>query len=50
MQSDKDVLRMIATISVSLLTAAPSEEVTALFDKVTKAKSVEVKDDQVVVE
>ena len=41
---------MIATISVSLLTAAPSEEVTALFDKVTKAKSVEVKDDQVVVE
>ena len=41
---------MIATIAVSLLTAAPSEEVTALFDKATKAKSIEVQDDQVVVE
>lgn len=41
---------MVACISVSLLTAAPSEEVTALFDKVTNAKSVEVVNEEAVVE
>ena len=38
---------IIACISVSLLTEAPSDEVTALFDKVTNAKAVEVVNDEI---
>ena len=44
------IVGLVVAIVVSLLTEAPSEEVTALFDKATKSKAVEVIDDKVSVE
>ncbi|MCR4874415.1 MAG: sodium/proline symporter [Clostridia bacterium] len=44
------IVGIVVAIVVSLLTEAPSEDVTALFDKATKSKLVEVVDDKVIAE